>query len=828
MMEAVVTRLQSRVELLQDHLKEQERKSRVAKGNSEAVLELQQQLAEELSKRKQAQYELIAKAKELCDVQQKMAGAGDTKDSSHEAKKELRGLSAGAVGAVSWSPSSQPKLADTDSRLSPGASRGASRGASLASPAASPVSAAPSLMLPLSGLSAKSFHQCPTSNTPQTPPTSRSSGRTSPALRLPAGEAMADRVQNQRRSPVVPPVRISNESALVRPPADEEGAHIFNPARYVRSAYDRLEPPKPIHLQHPQDAAFGVHAPQSGHVTPVSPMFHSMPWTGNLDYPRILTAARSNQEVRCNFVFGKLPERDRERSSKAFAEAAAAGTTTAGAAAGPGAFNVTPWAGITAISAGALAFSVLRRDRDWRRSLASSSSARKTAEANEGLQGDGLDLRFQKTRLVTFAGMVLGYAVYYFTRLSFTYVGLAMRKDLGLSMVQLGTISSLFPLAYMNSKFLSGVLSDLLGSPVLIFSLGLMLTGVLNMAFAAVSTVPLFTAIWVLNGLFQGCGATPCNKMLVNWFPARSRGKWWSSWNASHNIGGFLIPLLAGGLAARFGWRYGMLGPGAIAVFAGLLALLTMKDSPEKAGLPSAEDWAAPRFASASADEAPSSSAEPAVEDSSEKVWASLLQNRFLWCMAAMHFFIYFIRQGVLNWAHFYIMDEFGVPALEATARVSGFELGGLLGCIVSGQVSDWLISRYPKRGAAGLRAQVMIAYSLLAAAAVFCLWVVPPLAVFQWLAMAAFGFAIYGPQTLITMTGVETVPRKAAATAGGLLAYPAQLGSMCAGLPFALLVQEYGWGGFFPSLIILSMVSAVVIIPGWNTPSYRQAHLAA
>ena len=78
--------------------------------------------------------------------------------------------------------------------------------------------------------------------------------------------------------------------------------------------------------------------------------------------------------------------------------------------------------------------------------------------------------------------------------------------------------------------------------------------------------------------------------------------------------------------------------------------------------------------------------------------------------------------------AHFYIMDEFGVPALEvphndeellgvtwrltcmseATARVSGFELGGgasrrvrkcgarrvgpggLLGCIVSGQAGAW------------------------------------------------------------------------------------------------------------------------------------------
>jgi len=448
--------------------------------------------------------------------------------------------------------------------------------------------------------------------------------------------------------------------------------------------------------------------------------------------------------------------------------------------------------------------------------------ARRQAEA-----GTDVDSKFKRTRLVTFTGMVLGYAVYYFTRLSFTYVGLAMREDLGLSMVQLGAISSLFPLAYMNSKFLSGVLSDILGSPVLIFSLGLVLTGVLNVAFSMASTVPMFTFIWVLNGLFQGCGATPCNKMLVNWFPARSRGKWWSSWNASHNIGGFLIPLLAGGLAAKYSWRAGMLAPGLIAMATGLLTLVTMKDSPEKVGLPSAEDWAATKFAPAQSSAAGDSTKEkPQLldeEDDKETVWQMLLRNRFLWCMAAMHFFIYFIRQGVLNWAHFYIMDNFGVPAMEATARVSGFELGGLLGCIVSGQLSDWLISRYPERGAAGLRTQVMVVYSLVAAAAVFGLWVLPPLAVLQWISMAAFGFAIYGPQTLITMTGVETVPRRAAATVGGLLAYPAQLGSMCAGLPFALLVQEVGWSGFFPSLVILSLVSAVVVLPGWNTPSYLQ-----
>lgn len=35
-------------------------------------------------------------------------------------------------------------------------------------------------------------------------------------------------------------------------------------------------------------------------------------------------------------------------------------------------------------------------------------------------------------------------------------------------------------------------------------------------------------------------------------------------------------------------------------------------------------------------------------------------RNKFLWCMAAMHFFVYLMRQGVMNWAHFYLMD-FGV-----------------------------------------------------------------------------------------------------------------------------------------------------------------------
>jgi len=430
--------------------------------------------------------------------------------------------------------------------------------------------------------------------------------------------------------------------------------------------------------------------------------------------------------------------------------------------------------------------------------------------------------------------MMLGYATYYLTRLSYSFVGPAMRNELGLSILQLGALSSIFPLAYMNSKFIAGVLADVLGSPVLIFSLGMMLTGVCNIGFTMGSTVPWCTFWWILNGLVQGCGGTPCGKMLVNWYPTVTRGRWWSTWNASTNIGGFLIPLIAGSIAARYGWRWGMRAPGVIALAMGVLCYFTMSDSPEKLGLPSAEDQHAAKTGGASESEEATKQdvAEPKAKEGAEakeeSKWQMLLGNKFLWCMGAMHFFVYLMRQGTMNWAHFYLMDQYGLPALEATSRICGFELGGLFGCISSGLLSDILIARNPQAGAAGMRARVMFLYACLTPIAILALWKLPPIACLQWSAMALFGFSIYGPQTLITMTGVETVPKKIAASAGGILAYPAQLGSMFAGLPFALVVRKLGWSGYFPCLILLSLLSALSVLPGWNALSWTQKEAAA
>ena len=76
-----------------------------------------------------------------------------------------------------------------------------------------------------------------------------------------------------------------------------------------------------------------------------------------------------------------------------------------------------------------------------------------------------------------------------------------------------GLITSSQSAAYAISKFVSGVLSDQMSARWL-FSSGLLLVGLVNVVFSWSSTVPVFAALWFLNGLAQGLGWPPCGKVL--------------------------------------------------------------------------------------------------------------------------------------------------------------------------------------------------------------------------------------------------------------------------------------------------------------------------
>lgn len=447
---------------------------------------------------------------------------------------------------------------------------------------------------------------------------------------------------------------------------------------------------------------------------------------------------------------------------------------------------------------------------------------------------------FVRRRLLVFAGIVIGYTTFYLTRGSLTYSAPAMVADpaLGFNLTHIGTMTSIFPMAYGVSKFAAGVLSTGVSARLLL-GLGLMATAAVNIGFGASSSMMLFCTLWGLNGMLQGVGAPACATILTRWFAAKERGTYWGMWNIAHNLGGFLAPVIVGGCAKAFGWRWGMFTPGLIGLSVGLLVLAAVRDKPADLGFPPVD---APAAAAVKQDTKQDVAKPQQQQEDKQKqqqsggmlaALKSVAKLPSIWALAFTYFFIYVVRAGVTNWMVFYLMAEKGAAdAGTAALTVSGLELGGLAGSTVAGLLSDRAI-RGAKDGSGlvGKRIQVVMGYTVAMAGALLALQAVPAEAkVLQWLAIAALGFSIYGPQMLIGLSGAELVSPTAVGASQGILGWIAYLGAANAGIPIAHVVQSHGWAGFFTAMLGACGVALLLLATVANAQSYgqRQAKVAA
>jgi sugar phosphate permease len=126
---------------------------------------------------------------------------------------------------------------------------------------------------------------------------------------------------------------------------------------------------------------------------------------------------------------------------------------------------------------------------------------------------------------------------------------------------------------------------------------------------------------------------------------------------------------------------------------------------------------------------------------------------------------------------------------------------------------------------------QVVMGYTVAMAGALLALQAVPAEAkALQWIAIAALGFSIYGPQMLIGLSGAELVSPGAVGASQGILGWIAYLGAANAGIPIAHVVQSHGWAGFFTAMLGACGVALLLLATVANAQSYgqRQAKAAA
>lgn len=399
--------------------------------------------------------------------------------------------------------------------------------------------------------------------------------------------------------------------------------------------------------------------------------------------------------------------------------------------------------------------------------------------------------------------MFIGYAFYYFTRKSFTFAMPGLIQDLGFDKSQLGLLGSVFSVTYGVSKFASGVLSDR-SNPRFFMAAGLMLTGVVNILFGMSSSILMFALFWGLNGWFQGCGWPPCARFLTHWYSHSERGSWWSTWNVSHNVGAFIIPWIAGACLHYLGWRYAMYVPGVICILGGVFLINRLRDTPQSLGLPPIEEFRDDYGNS-------KTKSEDAQEISTKQLVVDyILKNKFMWFLAMAYFFVYVVRTGINDWTALYLIEAKDYSRMGANGCVSLFEVGGFFGSLCAGWSSDRLFG--------ARRGPVNVIFATAMFLAIILFWSVPE--GHPWMdSMAIFltGFAIFGPQMLIGVAAAEMSHKKAASTSTGFVGFFAYIGAAIAGYPLGKITQDWGWEGFFVSLIICCLVSIVFLLLTWN-----------
>ncbi|KAI0561888.1 UhpC Sugar phosphate permease regulatory protein (IC) [Gracilaria domingensis] len=424
---------------------------------------------------------------------------------------------------------------------------------------------------------------------------------------------------------------------------------------------------------------------------------------------------------------------------------------------------------------------------------------------------------YKTVRLRIFLTMLLAYATYYITRFSFPFAAPIMQEKLNLSLQQVGLISSCFPATYGISKLFGGMAADL-RSPRIMLSVGLLLAALCNAMFAAGNSVTFFAVLWALNGLVSSVGFPACAKLLSVWFSRSERGTYWGLLNVSLNVGGAISPVIVGVTAARYGWQFGMLLPAVMAFAMAGLSFTAISDSPQAAKLPPTPLLPPPQSA-----EKKSSAWGTFLQQLREGV----IQERSVWLLAAAYFFVYIVRQALTSWTIFYLMKARGVVSLaEAGLRVSGLEVGGLLGSVTSGWLSDLLIQKNGSAGAIGQRIRVVLLYVALTALCVTAFFATPATNAFmplQWILFALTGVGLYGQQLLVGLCSTECVDRRFAGTSNGFVGLSAYAGAALAGFPLSLCVKEFGWGALQGIVIGCSMMVALLVLPLLRKRSHEQ-----
>jgi MFS transporter, OPA family, glycerol-3-phosphate transporter len=431
-----------------------------------------------------------------------------------------------------------------------------------------------------------------------------------------------------------------------------------------------------------------------------------------------------------------------------------------------------------------------------------------------------LNPRYERYRWQTFAITWLIYASYYLTRQSFSVAKLGFAADPNVTMTreEYGLIDSTFLTVYMLGQFVWGPMGDRFG-PRRLLLFGMTLSVLTAIACGFATTVQAFLAFALLQGVAQSTGWSNVSKTMSSWFSLHERGRVLGWWCTHYTLGGAFGLWFAGWAMDHWGilpwyvptyvgpfWPAAFWAPASLLAIVALLSAVFLRNRPEDVGLPSIERYHGEpeRLIDEEEREVPA-------PEGSWKIVGEVLSSPSIWMLAAAYFSIKLTRYAFIFWGPKYVEESLGSSASVSTITATAMPVGGLVGVIMAGYVSDKLFN--------SRRAPVII-LSLLIVAPLMLIGLEPIHSI--W-AMTGFfflvGMFLFGPDSMISATAATDFgTKRGAGTAIGCINGIGSVGGILGGWLPGQITTENDWAPLFAVFLVGLILSAVFLLPLWRT----------
>jgi ACS family glucarate transporter-like MFS transporter len=300
-----------------------------------------------------------------------------------------------------------------------------------------------------------------------------------------------------------------------------------------------------------------------------------------------------------------------------------------------------------------------------------------------------------RTRWIILAMLFAITTINYADRATISIAGPEIKKELGLSAVQMGFVFSAFAWSYVLAQIPGGWLLDRFGSRITYFfsiflwSLFTLFTGAAGFFTGAAAVIVLF-ALRMLVGLSEAPSFPGNSRIASAWFPTHERGLAAAVFNSAQYFATVLFAPIMGWLVHAYGWQSVFYVMGGLGI---LMSVVWMKViyGPKEHPAVSASELKYIQDGGALVDlENRDRAKQPAQVDTLACI-KELLSNRMLLGVYIGQYGITTLTYFFLTWFPVYLVQERHMTILKAGFVASLPAVAGFLGGIVGGWMSDRL-----------------------------------------------------------------------------------------------------------------------------------------